>query len=183
MINIIKDLELYINKFIEYLREQLAGIRGGRSTPKLVENISVDYLGQKLTIKQLGSISIVPPREIRISIWDKQCVISVVKALESSNLNISANIEGNLIRINLPYLSQERRLELVKIIKKEIEETKIKIRYSRDEANKKISRQFEQGEISEDDKFRLKQEAQKLVDKSNEEVGRILENKRKEIEE
>ncbi|MEE8131798.1 MAG: ribosome recycling factor [Candidatus Paceibacterota bacterium] len=181
--DIIKDLETKIDGAIQYFKEQLAGIRGGRPTPKLVEDIPVDYLEQKLTVKQLGSISIVPPREIQISVWDKQGVANVVKAIESSSLSITANIEGNLIRINLPPLSQERRLELVKIVKKEAEETKIKIRSFRDETNKKISHQLEQGEINEDDKFRLKEEAQKLVDKSNEEVERVLENKIKEIEE
>lgn len=181
--DIIKDLQIKTDAAIQYLKEQLAGVRGGRPTPKLVENISVDYLGQKLSIKQIGSIIIVPPREIQISVWDKQALPNVAKAIESSNLNISANIEGNLIRINLPPLSQERRLELIKVAKKEAEETKIKIRSFRDETNKKISQQLEQGEITEDDKFKLKEESQKLVDKNNEEIERLLANKIKEIEE
>ncbi|MEK7555277.1 MAG: ribosome recycling factor [Patescibacteria group bacterium] len=181
--DIIKDLQIKIDESIQYFKNQISSIRGGRPTPKLVENISVDYLGQKLSIRQLGSIIIVPPREIQISVWDKQGVANVAKAIESSNLNISANIEGNLIRINLPPLSQERRLELIKVAKKESEETKIKIRSFRDETNKKISHQLEQGGITEDDKFKLKEEAQKLVDKSNEEIEKLLGNKVKEIEE
>ncbi len=180
--DIIKDLEFHMNKAIEYFMEQLSGIRGGRPTPKLIEDISVDYLEQKLSIKQLGSISVIPPREIQISVWDKQCLANIVKAIESSNLNISANIEGNLIRINLPPLSQERRLELVKVVKKEAEETKIKIRSSRDETNKKINHQLEQDEINKDDKFRLKEKVQKLVDEKNKEIETALGNKVKEIE-
>ena len=181
--DILKDLENHINKAIEYFKEQLSAIRGSRPTPKLVEDIPVDYFGQKLSIKQLGSINIVPPREIQISAWDKQSLSNVAKAIESSNLNLSVNIEGNLIRINLPPLSQERREELIKVVKKEAEETKIKIRSLRDEALKKIKHQTEEGEITEDDKFKFKEEIQGLTDKTNEEIAKIMENKIKEINE
>lgn len=181
--DLLKDLQIKIDAAIQYFKEQLSGIRGSRPIPKLVEDIPVEYFGQKLTIKQLGSINIVPPREIQISVWDKQTVSNVAKAIESSNLNLSANIEGNLIRINLPPLSQERREELIKVVKKEAEETRIKTRASRDETNKKISRQFERGEINEDDKFRLKESVQKSVDKINEDIERLLANKIKEINE
>jgi len=178
-----QDLQLKLSEIIKQLKEQLAGIRGGRPNPKLIENIEIEYFGQKLTVKQLGSINIVPPTTIQISAWDKNAVSAIAKAIESSNLNVSANTEGNLIRINLPPLSSERRQELIKIIKKETEESKIKIRHSRDEMNKKINLQTEEGEITEDDKFKSKEEIQKAVDKTNEEIEKILENKRKEIEE
>jgi len=176
-------MENKIAEILKYFKEQLAGLRGGRLLPRLVEDIKADYFGQKLPVKQLGSISIVLPREIQISVWDKQAVSPVVKAIESSNLNLNANVEGNLIRINLPPLSEERRQELMKVVKKEAEETRIKIRHLRDEANKEISRQFEEKEISEDNKFKLKEQAQKEVDKANEEIDKMVENKIKEIKE
>lgn len=178
-----QDLQLKLSEIIKHFKEQMAGIRGGRPNPKLIEDISVEYFGQKLTVKQLGSIGIVPPTTIQISAWDKGAVSAIAKAIESSNLNVSANTEGNLIRINLPPLSSERRQELIKIAKKEAEESKIKIRHSRDEINKKINLQAEEGEITEDDKFKLKEEIQKTIDKTNEEIEKILENKIKEIEE
>lgn len=178
-----QDLELKIKESLEFFKSQLGAIRGGRPSPKLVEDIGVDYFGQKMPIKQLGSISINPPREILISIWDKQAVSAVAKAIESSNLNVSANTDGNLIRINLPPLSTERRQELIKIVKKESEEVRIKIRHLRDEANKKITQQEESGEITEDGKFKLKEETQKIIDKANKEIEEMLDKKIKEIEE
>ena len=170
-------------EIIKYFKDQISSIRSGRPTPKLVENLPVDYLNQKMTIKQLGSISIVPPTTIQISVWDAQAISSVSKAIESSNLSVVANIDGNLVRINLPPPSSERRQDLIKVVKKEAEEAKIKIRHIRDEENKKINRQEEEGEIGEDQKFKLKEETQKEIDKANEEIERILENKIKEIEE
>jgi ribosome recycling factor len=179
----IQSLEIKIKESLEYLKSQFAAVRGGRPSPKLVEDIAIDYFGQRMLIKQVGSISVNPPREILISIWDKQAVSIVAKAIESSNLNVSANTDGNLIRINLPPLSAERRQELAKVVKKESEETKIKIRSLRDEANKKIRQQEESGEITEDQEFKLKEQIQKSIDKANKDIEEMLEKKIKEIEE
>ncbi|MBI5079452.1 ribosome recycling factor [Candidatus Wolfebacteria bacterium] len=172
-----------ISGILKFFKEQMSGIRSNRPSAKLVEDIQVDYFGQKLPVKQLGSISVIPPCEIQISIWDNQAVNSAAKAIESSGLNVAANIDGNLIRINLPLLSNERRQELIKLVREEAEEARIKIRHSRDEQNKKIGRQEEKSEISEDQKFRLKEDIQKAVDKANGEIEQILENKIKEINE
>jgi ribosome recycling factor len=176
------ELELKIKESLDFFKSRLAAIRGGRPSPKLVEDILVDYFGQKLSLKQMGSISVNPPREILISLWDKQAVSAAAKAIESSNLNVSANTDANLIRINLPPLSAERRSELIKVVKKESEEARIKIRHLRDETNKKINQQEESGTITEDQKFKLKEEAQKTIDKANKEIEEILEKKMKEIE-
>jgi len=181
--DILKIFENKINEAVENLKKQLAGIRGGRPTSKLVEDIPVEYFGQKLTIKQLGSINVIPPREIQISVWDKNAGASILKAIESSNLNVGAYLEGNLIKINLPPLSGERRQELIKLAKKETEEIRIKIRNIRDEINKEINRQFEEKKITEDDKFKFKEKVQEKINKANEEVEKILENKIREIEE
>jgi len=182
-VDILKTLEIKISETLKHFRDQLSGIRGSRPTSKLVEDISVEYFGQKLAIKQLGSINIIPPREIQISVWDKNVGSAILKAIESSNLNIGANLESNLIRINLPPLSGERRQELIKVAKKEAEEARIKIRSIRDEINKEINRQFEEKKITEDDKFKLKEKVQEKIDKVNKEIERILENKIREIEE
>jgi len=181
--DLLKNLELKISEALKSLKDQLSGIRGGRPNAKLVEDISVDYFGQKLLIKQLGSINIVPPREMQISVWDKNSAALVLKAIEASNLNVSTILEGNLIRINLPALSGERRQELAKLAKKETEEVRIKIRSIRDEINKEITGQFETKKISEDEKFKLKDKVQKRIDEINKEIDGILENKIREIEE
>lgn len=177
------ELENKIKEVLNYFKEQLAAIRGNKPTPKLVEDIMVDSYGSKMPIKQLASIAVVLPREIQITSWDKQNVQLIAKAIESSNLNIGANVDGNLIRINLPPLSQERREEIIKIAKKESEETRIKIRHLRDEANKETKQQEENKKITEDQKFKLKDKIQKSIDAANKDIELILEKKIKEINE
>lgn len=180
--DVLKDLEIKTKEIIDRFRQELSGIRGGRPVSKLVEDIQVDYFGQKLAIKQLGSVSVILPREIQIGVWDKTVAPAVSKAIETA-LNVGVNIEGNLIRVILPPLSEERRGELTKIVKKEAEEARIKIRALRDDILKTIKQQEEKGIITEDDRFKLKEQIQKSVDKSNEEIEKSLENKIKEISE
>ncbi len=178
----LKELESKYAELVIHFRDQLSQIRGGRPTAKLVENISVEYFGQKLKIIQLGSISVVLPREIHILVWDSGVAPAVVKAVESA-LNLKTNAEGNLIRINLPSLSEERRLELVKIVRKEAEEVRIKMRAVRDEILKKIKKEEEKGEITEDDKFNFKNQIEEDTKKTGAELDKILESKIREIEE
>ena len=166
---------------IENFKKEIAVIRGNRPSPALVENLKVDYFNQPLSIKQLASISVVPPREIDINVWDKNAIPGVVKAIEAAGL--SANFEGNLIRINLPPLTEERRQELIKSVKKIGENFKIQLRAHRDEINKEIGRSFDAKEISEDQKFKLKEEIQKNVDSVNQEIENILDKKIRELEE
>lgn len=166
---------------VENFKKEITGIRGNRPSPALVENLKVDYFGQSLLVKQLGSISIVPPREIDINVWDKNAIPGIVKAIEAANL--SANFEGKLIRINLPPLTEERRQELIKSVKKITENFRIQLRHQRDEINKEITRSFEVKEIGEDQKFKLKEEAQKKVDSVNQEIEVILNKKTKELQE
>ena len=179
----LKELEIKTKAVVDYLREQIMGMRSNRPSPKMVEDIPVEAYGQKMTVKQLGAISIFPPAQIQISVWDKGVVGPVAKAIESSNLRVNANIEGTLIRINLPPLSDERRKELIKVIKKESEEAKIKVRNIRDEQNKKIAKDFEENKITEDQKFKAKEDVQKIIDKGNIEIEELLEKKIKEVEE
>lgn len=179
----IKEFEQKINSLIEFLKQELMAMRSNRPSPRLVEDIPIEAYGQKMTIKQVGAISIVPPAQIQISAWDKSIVTAIAKAIENSNLKVSASIEGNLIRINLPPLSDERRNELAKIVKKEVEEAKIKIRAARDETMKKISKNFEESKVTEDQKFKLKEDLQKAIDKANEKTEEILEGKIRELRE
>ena len=166
---------------IENFKKEIIVVRGNRPSPALVENLKVDYFGQSLLIKQLGSISIVPPREIDVNVWDKNAIPGVVKAIEATGL--SANYTDKLIRINLPPLNEERRQELVKAVKKIGETFKIQLRAHRDEINKEIGRSFDDKEMSEDQKFKLKEEIQKSVDAVNQEIENILDKKTEELQE
>ena len=178
-----KQFEAAAKPAVDTLKSDLSGVRTNRPNPKLVEDIKVDYLGQLLTIRQLGSISIVPPREIDINVWDKGALPSVIKAIETSGRGLTANSDGNLIRINLPVLTDERRQELTKLTKSLVEQAKIKIRSNRDDANKKIEAAYKGKTISEDQKFKEKERVQKSVDKLNAEIETLLAGKIREINE
>ena len=156
-------------------------IRSSRPSARMVEDIKVNYYDQMTPIKALGSISIAPPREIDISVWDRAVVAAVAKAIEESSLKISASVEGSLIRVNLPALTEERRKELERVIKKISEETRIKIRGARDEANRMIKKTEDEGAFSEDMAFKKKEDVQKVTDKYNAEVETALTSKIKEI--
>jgi ribosome recycling factor len=182
METILNELKTKGQAIAESLKKALFAVRTTRPNAALVEDLKANYYNQMTPIKQLGTISVQPPREIFIQVWDKAAVPSVAKAIELSTLNLSANIDGQVIRIFLPELSQERRDELVKHIKKVVEEHKIDVRHLRDEVNKKIQA-AEGSELNEDQKFRAKEDVQKEVDKLNEEMEKVLGAKIKEINE
>jgi ribosome recycling factor len=176
-----KELENTVKPAVESLKTELSGIRTNRPHPGLIEDIKVEYLEQPMTLKQLGSISIVPPREIDINVWDGGALPAVVKAIETSGRGLTANISGNLIRINLPTMTDERRVELSKLVKSMVEQVKIRIRSLRDDANKKVEVAFKAKILSEDQKFRTKDYIQKVVDKTNADIENLLAGKLKEI--
>jgi ribosome recycling factor len=179
--DITKELEAKLRNFIEFIKTEFQTIRSNRPSARMVEDIKVEYFGQMTPIKALGSISVVPPREINVSVWDAGVASAVAKAIEDSPLKIGASITGNLIRVSLPSLTEERRKELEKVIRKIAEETKIKIRGARDESNRNIKKNEDDGIYSEDVAFKKKEEVQKIIDRYNGEVDKALEAKIKEI--
>lgn len=174
----LKELEIKFNEIFESLKEEFSSLRTNRPTPKLVENIKVEYGDSLLTVKQLGSIGIELPRSLTVTVWDVNITPQVAKAIEAANLGVSVSHDGNVIRINLPELTAERREELSKIVKSSAEKARIKMRTIRDETNKRVN-----AEPDKDVKFRAKEELQKIVDKFNGEVDMLVENKLDEIKE
>lgn len=170
-----------LSKLFEAVKAELGAVRTNRPHPGLVEDLKVSHYGGMFPIKQLGSVSTVPPREIRIEVWDASAVPAVAKAIESSALGLTANIEGNLVRIFLPELSEERRRELTKYVGTVAEGYRIKVRHARDEANKRVQRAFDEKEITEDQKFRLKEDIQEATDEWNRKVEEVVERKVGEI--
>jgi ribosome recycling factor len=179
----LKQFEQKLKSLVEGLKTEFQTIRSGRPSPRMVEDIKVEMYGQQMPIKALGSISVVPPREIQISMWDKTAVPAVAKAIETSSLNVAANTDGNLIRINLPQLTDERKKELEKVVRKMTEETRIRVRGARDEANKEIKKMEEESKLTEDTAFKQREEVQKVIDKTNAEIEKLLEGKVREISE
>lgn len=180
--NNIKDFEASLKAAVERLKEEFAAIRGNRPSVELLENVKVNWYDQTLTIKQMGSLSVKPPREIEIHIWDNNAVHPVMKAIEDAKTGLSVSSEGNILRIFLPTLTDERRLELIKFAKKTAEAARIQIRSMRDEAIKKMKTAEEKKEISEDNFFKVKEKIQKMIDEINGRVESALEEKIREIE-
>lgn len=172
----LKEAEKEFNRFLDSFKEELAIFRTNRPTTKLVENIKVDYFGQFLPVKQLGSLSIELPFDIVVAVWDKNAAAPVAKAVKDANLGLDVSDQGNIVRVKLPSLTAERRDELAKIIKLTAENTRIKMRIERDAVNKKVNE-----ELDKDAKFRMKEGLQKLVNKFNEVVDKLVGDKLKEI--
>ena len=179
----LKEFEASLRAMLERAKEELAAIRGNRPSVELVENIKVNYYDQVLTIQQMGSLSVKPPREIEVHIWDKEAVHSVMKAIEDAKIGLSVTSEGNILRMFLPTLTSERRQEFTKLAKKAAEAARIQIRSMRDEAIKKLKIAEEKKEIAEDDFFKAKEKIQKTVDETNQKIETVLGSKIKEIEE
>lgn len=165
----------------ESLKTELSGVRTNRPTTALFDSLKVSYYDQQTPLRQLATVSVSPPREILIQVWDKSAVSSVAKAIETSGLGFTPNTDGNVIRIFLPELSSERREELIKFVKSVVEKHRIQVRHARDEANKEIQKQFDGKEIGEDQKFSLKEAVQKETDRINGSLEKLLEAKTREI--
>ncbi|MFB6212238.1 MAG: ribosome-recycling factor [Candidatus Magasanikbacteria bacterium] len=182
--DIIENFQKEGEKRIEKFRNELKGVRTNRPSTSLVEDIKVEYHGSSTPIEHVSSISISPPREITIRVWEEDMVKDVAKAIEKSDLNLSPNIDDqNVIRIFLPELSQERREELINHIDKKAEEYRIKIRKLREKFKNQVEERFENSEIDEDKKYRLEDEIQEQTDNFNEEIKDISESKKTQIRE
>lgn len=181
--DIIKDLGTKLQVISGVLKQEFTGIRASRPTPRLVEDIKVEIYGQQMTVKQLGAISVTPPRDIDISVWDKNALIPIVKAIEGAKLGLTPSADGNVIRMHLPSLTDERRKELEKLARGIAEQSRIRVRGARDDFNKKVEQDFKEKQIGEDQKFKLKKQIQDAVDKINREIEVLLEAKIREINE
>lgn len=149
---------------VEHLAEALRGIRTGRASTGLVENIMVDYYGTSTRLRDIASLTTPTPQMIQIEPWDKSAVQSISKAIEISALGLNPNISGTIIRLNLPPLTEERRKELVKVVGKEVEEAKIAIRNVREKNLKELKRLLDEKELSEDEHKKKRDDLQKEVD-------------------
>lgn len=179
----LKEFETILKGLTAKLREELQAVRSSRPSVELVERLVANYYDQLTPINQLGSISIVPPRTIQISVWDKNAVGPVMKAIENAKIGLTASNEENNIRATLPPLTDERREEFSKLVRKNGENYRIQVRHFRDEVIKKVKAAEEKKELNEDDVFRMKEKIQKAVDGINKEIETLLEKKLKELSE
>lgn len=178
---IIKNIKPELEKTMSFLEGELIKIRTGRATPAMVENALCDCFGQKFPLKQLAAISCPDAKTIIIQPWDKSYTEGIVAALSHSPLSGAPIVDKDIIRINIPPLSEEFRKEMQRDLSQKLEQAKVTIRHWRENAWEEIQEGFKNGEIREDDKFRGKDELQKLVDEYNEKIEQIGEKKGKEI--
>jgi len=170
------NLEKAFSRILSELEDELSTIRTNRPTPKLIEDIEVIYMEQSMLIKQLGSISVEPPMHLVVTPWDKEAINSISKAIEDAKLGFTSAVQGAVVRVTLPQLTEERREELRRIIKRIAEQIRIKMRIARDDVNKKVNQ-----EADKDIKFINKEKLQKLVDSFNKKVDESVDSKLVEI--
>lgn len=170
-----------MQKTVEVFRRDLTSLRAGRATPALLEHVTVDYYGSAMPVTQLGQVSVPEPRQIVIAPWDKSILGAIEKAIQKSDLGLTPANDGSVIRLTLPQLTEERRRELVKVVRKKAEEEKVAIRNVRREALDHLKAQEKKGELSEDEARRLTDELQRLTDRYIQEIDRLAEAKEQEI--
>ena len=175
-----KNAELKMKKSVKLLEEEFRTLRTSRATTALVEDIVVDYYGSKMKLKQLAQISIPEPNQIMLQVWDNSAIPNIEKALKESDLGAQPQTEGNVVRITLPPLTEQRRKELVKKAGKMAEQARIAIRNIRHEALKELDKLKKEG-FSEDEIKRAKNQIDKITQKYVKEVDELLKIKEKEI--
>lgn len=179
--DVIKGAEDRMSKAISSLKKELASLRAGRANPALLDKIQVDYYGTPTPITQMANVSVPEARLITIQPWDKTQFGPIEKAIQKSDLGLTPTNDGNVIRLAIPPLTEERRADLVKIAKKEGEEAKVAIRNVRRDANDSIKKLQKDGELSEDDLKRNQELVQKSTDQFISQVDKIVQDKEKEI--
>lgn len=169
------------DKILDFYRSDIATIRTGRANPAMVEDIEVNYYDQKYRVKELASINTPEPRTVVIQPWDKGAVEAISGAIRKSDLGLNPVVDGQIIRLNIPPLTEERRKEFVKLLKQKTEDAKIKIRRVREEIWDKVQKMEKAGEIREDDKFKAKEELQKLIDDYGKKTEEMEKKKESEL--
>lgn len=176
-----KDAKIRMHKSLDSLRKELAKIRTGRAHPSLLEHIHVDYYGSKVPISQAASVAVQDARTLAVTAWDKTMVAVIERAILTSDLGLNPVTAGTVIRIPLPPLTEERRVELGKVVHNEGENTKIAIRNIRRDANHHIKELLKKKEISEDDEHQSENEIQQITDLAVHKADEIVAEKEQEL--
>ena len=176
-----KDMKRRMESSIDHLKKELSGLRTGRSTVSLLENISVDAYGSLVPISQVASLAAPEPRMLTVQVWDKSQVQSVEKAIRQSDLGLNPASDGQLIRVPIPPLSEERREELKKVASKYAEESKISLRNIRRDCNDQIKKIEKDGDISKDQHHEYQESIQSSTNLYSKKIDEILLQKQQEI--
>ncbi len=170
-----------MDKSIQSLKKDISTLRTGRANTNMLDTIKVDVYGQLMPINQLGTISVPEARLISVQVWDKANTTFIESAIQKSELGINPQIDGQTIRLRIPDLTEERRKDLIKVLKNMGEKGKISIRNIRREANEELKKKLKEKIISEDDNKKFEKNIQKITDQNIENIEKILSDKEKEI--
>ena len=176
-----KEASQKMTKSMESLSNNLSKIRTGRAHPSILDAITVEYYGQEVPLNQVANIKIEDAKTLQLNVWEKNMIKEVEKSIISSDLGLNPAVSGNLITIPLPPLTEERRKELVKLVKQEGENCKVSVRNIRRDANNKLKQLLKEKSISEDDEKRSEEDIQKLTDSNIKQIDERIIEKEKDL--
>ncbi len=176
-----KMVDQKMQRSIEAFKNDLAKVRTGRAHTGLLDHIQVDYYGSAVPISQVANLTLIDARTIGVQPWEKKMVGAVEKAIRESDLGLNPSTQGDLVRVPMPALTEERRRELVKVVKNEAEAAKVAVRNLRRDANEQLKKLVKDKEVSEDDERRASDDVQKLTDKFVAEIEKMVQTKEAEI--
>ena len=179
--DILLDTEEKMIKTEEVVQHEFSGVRTGKASPSLVENILVEVYGSQMRIRELAGITVPEPRMLLVQPWDIATLHPIEKAIQKSNLGLNPAVDKKFIRIVLPDLSQERRMEFIKVVKKMAEDGRVAVRHVRRDAMEQIKKEVKGGGVAEDQQEVAEKEVQKLTDQYTAKIDKHLEQKEKEI--
>ncbi|MCC7500635.1 ribosome recycling factor [Candidatus Nomurabacteria bacterium] len=176
-----KPFEKRIKEILEHAGKELSGVRTGRAAPAILDGVFVESYGSRMPINQVASVSVDDPRSLRISPYDQSLAKEIEKAITVANLGVSVGSDERGVRVMFPELTGERRTQMIKLAKEKVEESRTSLRKARDEVWQDIQKQEKEGTMTEDEKFRSKDEMEKRVKAAGVEFDGLLERKEKEI--
>lgn len=176
------DVTKRLDEVNDWLQKEYAGIRTGQANPGLLDSVRVESYGTLVPLQQVGSLSIEDARTLRLSMWDASQVKAAEKSLQEADLGVSVVADSSGLRVIFPELTSERRVQLLKLAKSKLEDARVSVKAARDEAMKELERQFKASEVSEDEKFTMKEKIQKSIDDMNSKLESQYVRKEKELQ-
>lgn len=177
----VADARDKMHKAVLHLQEEFGGIRTGRATPAVVEKLKVDYYGSEVPLQQLAGFSVPEPRVLVVSPYDKGSINAIEKAIQGSDLGVNPSNDGNVVRLAFPELTEERRKDLVKVVKARAEESRVAVRNVRRHVRQELEALEKEGELSRDDLDRVEKELERVTHEHVAEIDTMLEHKEQEL--
>lgn len=178
---LIEDTREQMQKAVDAVRREFSAVRSGKATPALLDTVRVEAYGSKMPLNQVASVHTPEPRLIVVQPWDKTVIPAIEKGIQAADLGLNPSNDGNVVRVPIPALTEERRKDLVRMLHKMAEEGRVGVRHARQEANKEIKRSEQAHEVSEDEARRKQDEVQKLTDEFVARIDELLKSKEEEV--